>query len=315
MNDGPNPEYPHEDVEHKIGKTTIHISTYYSVAELGARALARATRPNWQDDDQAKRYKDRGKDPAKSKLWDNSLNHTDSWAGGKSIQEMSDMATGDGWSELLTETLSIAENAVSMAEMMHETQSFEPTFDVAGQDVDVDRYLSGEPENMIDYPVAITSKYGKVVTLVSAGCVSSAIEPEDYIRRGQVLAALAIALERLGHSTELWLDIGYSNYENREYHSRILVKGSADAVDPAVIMLAYAHPGMLRKLGFGDCDQLEWSRQWVGRGMPADACRIDMPEEAIYTPSLTSGYARRDTHTELRNYLKLLGLLQGEDDD
>lgn len=293
---GINPDHPNEDVEHKIGKKTIRVSTYYSFAEFGESALRRATKPGT------------------NRLWDDGeLDRAGKWAGGKNIYELAEMATGDGWSELLTETLAIAEEAVAIAEQMHETQSFVPTFDVSGEEPDIDRFLSGEPENMVDYPMSITSKYGRVVTLVSAGCVSSAIDPEDYIRRGQVLAALAIALERLGHSTELWLDIGYHSGD-KSYHSRILVKGSADAVDPAVIMLAYAHPGTLRRLGFGDCDGTEWSRQWSCRGMPADACRIDMPEQAIYTPSLTSGYARHDTHTELRNYLDMLGLLQKEED-
>jgi hypothetical protein len=284
-------EYPNEDVSMpKHGGNAVRVSTYYSMAEYANRAKSRAT------------------NPATGEYWDYDLKYTGNWAGGEQLDVLVDRCQGRGWDEYLAETLEIAEEAVSMAEREHEMQSFEPLYDVAGDEPDIGRFLTGEPECMIDYPLTIISKVGKVVTLVGSISASCAIEPEDLRRKGQVVAALAIALERLGHSCELWLDAGYTSGK-KEYHTRVLIKGANDQVDPAMIILAYAHPGMLRVLGFADCDGDEWSRDWMARGMPTPAYKPGMPEGTIFTPQILSGYARHDVHLELRKYLADLGLL------
>src|SRR5260221_137698 len=133
----------------------------------------------------------------------------------------------------------------------------EPVYDVSGDSVDIGRYLAGEPECMMDWPLQPTSAAGRVITLCASICYSGSIDAEVIIRRGQVITALALALSRLGHNVEMWADISAMQVgRGAQSRFRILVKGADDTLDPARIMYAYAHPTMLRRLGFAvQCSQ------------------------------------------------------------
>src|SRR5579872_461703 len=158
-----------------------------------------------------------------------------------------------GWHDELDTALELAESAVALAEREHMTDTFQPVWDVSGAEVDVARYLSGEPECMIDFPLSKTSKSGRVIALCASVIYSSTLSEESVKRRGRLIAALAMALSRLGHSTELWADVS-TTYRSTDSRIRVLVKGVDDEIDPAAIMFAYAHPAMLRILGFAVAD-------------------------------------------------------------
>ena len=287
----------HEDVVSKGDQIT---STYFSLTEYAAAAERRA--------------------PLGPGIDGGDLNQADGWAGG-SLDDCLSMARS-GWLEELPAALEIAEDAVSMCEREHEIEVFQPAWDVSGAEVDIARYLSGEPENMIDYPMAATSRVGKVITLCASVCYSSALEAETVIRRGQIITALAIALGKLGHSVELWADISTekglsgSNSGWERVSIRVLVKGANDTIDPASILFAYAHPGMLRRLGFAvKHGYSELKRGANGgtaisvSGMPSAPIE-DLPEGTIYMPELLSEADVPDAHTVLKGYLGELGLLK-----
>src|SRR6266567_585901 len=88
-----------------------------------------------------------------------------------------DMAL-NGWPDELPDALRIAEDAVKLCDQETSAFTFAPVFDVAGGDVDVARYLSGEPECMVDYPLTPTSKVGRVITLCVGLNTSIAISEE-----------------------------------------------------------------------------------------------------------------------------------------
>lgn len=277
-----------EDVVSEDG-TTLHC-TYYSLDELADAAIRR-------------------KDLGGKSMGDADESGTDKWAGGSfnSAVEMAKL----GWEEQLTEALAIAESAVSMVEKDHEVQTFVPTWDVAGAEVDVARYLSGEPENMIDFPMAEISKLGKVITLCASVSYSSAIEPETIIRRGQVITAFAIILTRLGYSSELWIDQTCSGSQGK-FSLKAMVKGPNDTIDPSRILYAYAHPTTLRRLVFAVENGVP--KKWwqgvlaFGRGMPRPPVR-NLPEGTIYLPELRSGHDVPDAHKALKDLLRQAGLL------
>jgi hypothetical protein len=139
-----------------------------------------------------------------------------------------------------------------------EINTFEPVHDVCGADVDIDAYLHGAPENMIEYPLQKTSNIGNVVTLCVDVQYGLNLSAKTIIDRGATIASLAILLERLGHQTELYVSDEYSlrspispvsaKWERVMY--RVRVKGTKDFIDPAKIMFAYAHPGIQRGMGF-----------------------------------------------------------------
>jgi hypothetical protein len=232
----------------------------------------------------------------------------DRWAGG-SFRQALDYARV-GWEAKLDETLAIAESAITMVEKDHTLKAFVPVWDVAGCEVDVARYLSGEPENMIDFPVTEVSKLGKVITLCASISASSAVSVEALTRRGQVLAAFAMLITRLGYSCELWIDqtCGYSY----TYSQKVMVKGTNDTVDPSRIVAAFAHPTMLRQLSFSVEDGVPefWYRKALrtGRGTPKPPVR-NLPEGTIYLPELCSDRDVPDADELLKDLLRQADLL------
>src|SRR5215469_8703808 len=173
-------------------------------------------------------------------------NDGDEWAGGLAQAEALSMAV-NGWDEHLTETIELAESMVDKVEKDHDVPSFTPVWDVTGAEVDVARYLSGMPENMIDFPAITTPKVGRVITLCASIAYSSLIDPDVIKRRGQVLVALALLLSRLGYASELWVAMT-ARRRGTDYvaESKVQIKSANDALDPARIMFAYAHPAALR---------------------------------------------------------------------
>jgi hypothetical protein len=185
----------------------------------------------------------------------------------------------------------------------------EPVFDVSGDYVDVGRYLSGEPECMVDWPLQPTSAVGRVITLCAPVTWSGAVSDETIVRRGQVITALALALSRLGHNVELWADRTNTSHSGaRRTKIRVLVKGANDVLDPAKVLFAYAHPSMLHGLAW------TYDRTWpqafesAVQRRPTDPDR-DLPEGTIYLPALSSDHDVPDAHAALREFIAQLGLL------
>lgn len=222
-----------------------------------------------------------------------------------------------GWQDELAETLEVAESAVSLASQEHMVDTFAPQWDVTGAEVDVARYLSGEPECMIDFPLSKTSKSGKVVTLVASICYSGVVRTESINKRGRVMAALALALAQLGHATEIWVDISLGDSSGASAYQRICVKGVNDELDPAVLMFALAHPAMLRRVAFGSWDG--WKGEWKqafsvksGRGYPDRRTDADVnlyPEGTIFLPEMGPSRDVPNADEFLREHLGNLGLL------
>jgi hypothetical protein len=70
-------------------------------------------------------------------------------------------------------------------------------------------------------------------------------------------------------------------------------------------MFAYAHPAMLRMLGFGVASKF---RQYPMHGKVAEP-KHDLPEGTIYLPGIDSDHDVPDADQFLRKYLGELGLL------
>lgn len=218
-----------------------------------------------------------------------------------------------GWEEMLPEALAIAESAVDTVEKEHEIQVFTPTWDVTGAEVDVARYLSGEPENMIDYPMAEISKHGKVITLCASISYSGSVQAEDIERRGQVLCALALLLSRLGYASELWISMTAESRRGQVAECKVMVKSPNDTLDPSRVMFAYAHPAVLRTLMFAWQDGMpsDWKqalRVPGNRGIPGAPIQ-DLPEGTIYLPEVRTARGAPDAAKDLKALLVKIGLI------
>lgn len=222
-----------------------------------------------------------------------------------------DRLTTDGWEAESAAALDIAESAIHTVSMEHEATSFSPLWDVTGSSVDVARYLSGDPENMIDYEPVATPRHGRVIVLCASISVSSAVTGEAIRRRGYAVAALAFALARMGFAAELWADSTVKVDKNIA-QQRILVKGPNDELDPARIMFAYAHPGMLRAVALparhAFPSVIASRLDITGYGNPRDPIE-DLPEGTIYLPCLLSDEDVPDADVALTGYLRELGIV------
>ena len=270
--------------------------TYWSVAEFANQAAEHASRARTKADG------------------DNY-----DWTGVTSFAEGITLAK-DGWADELPETLALAESAVATANQEHMLDTFNPVWDVTGAEVDVARYLSGEPECMIDFPLSKTSHSGRVVTFVAGLCVSGSISPETMINRGRVMTALALALNTLGHAVEIWIDInghGIDGNRNLTHYQRVLVKSASDELDPAALMFALAHPAMFRVIALGAWDGYpgKWEKEFgdnLSRGRVGFRSRKQRelyPEGTIFLDGLESDDDVPDADQFLREHLGNLGLL------
>lgn len=216
-----------------------------------------------------------------------------------------------GWKDGLTEAMPIAEQALDLVEADIETIEMNPLWDVTGGEVDVGRYVQGIPENMVEYELTPVSTAGRVIALCASTVYSGSISTASVMKRGAAITALALALERTGHETELWADMttqrgGYS------LTSRVLVKGVNDVVDPERIAFAYAHPSFLRQLLFADWLRAPKTYKRAlsipgGYGTPAPPHR-DLPEGTIYLPELKSNHDVEDPDKLIIDTLTELGL-------
>lgn len=222
-----------------------------------------------------------------------------------------------GWTERLAETLTVAQQAVETIERDHEVPVFLPTYDVSGVEVDVSRFLDDEPECMIDYPLTPIVKAGRIITLCASVVFSGAIDPDSIVKRGQAVAALAMALADCGYGFEIWADFSIEAHSGGSViRNRVLVKGAHDLLDPSKILFALAHPAMSRTLLFGSCHGAPEDmkrdcqvRQGAGYGMPTDA-RHDLPEGTIYLPSVRSSRDIPDLDDAVIGYLRELEIIQ-----
>lgn len=233
------------------------------------------------------------------------------WTGVHSLAELRTLAV-DGWAKEAAEAMSIAEDAVATVTKDVEMPSFTPLWDVSGCEVDVARYLSGEPENMIDYEPVPVPRNGRVIVLCSSVSVSGGVSTDAIKRRGYAVAALVFALAKMGFNTELWADMTSS--KSRDLDSiRVLVKGTNDEIDPARIMFAFAHPGMMRALmmpAMHDWPADKRKANNVGGTYGAVANAIeDLPEGTIYLPSVYSDQAVPDADKALLRHLTDLGIV------
>lgn len=214
----------------------------------------------------------------------------------------------EGWSAELETSLAAAEDAIRKVETEHTLLTFVPTFDVSGCDVDVARYLSGEPECMVDYPLTPIVKAGRVITLCASISISAAVDTSSIIRRGQAITALALALSQLGYACEIYADLtGYSSGKTSVIRTRI--KSAHDVTDPERIMFALAHPAMLRVFGFAAIYKQPDPDAADAKQRPRNPIE-DLPDGTIYLPCLKSSRDVPDADTQLLAWLRQLEIVE-----
>lgn len=134
--------------------------------------------------------------------------------------------------------------------------AFTPYFDVSGGMVDVGRFLDGEPECMVETKLIEIAKPGKVVTILVHGGMLGKVKTTDFIKRGVAIVALVESLERMQHSTEIWLEVSSSREDHITPRNGpvlthlVKLKDAGEALDIDSLMFSVAYPGRHRRISF-----------------------------------------------------------------
>ncbi len=159
------------------------------------------------------------------------------------------------------------ETAAQMEELLSEMQekvndylatSSREVLDVSGGFVDIDRYLHGEPECMVEQWMDEGSARGKAVKVLVNCVASSGVRAEDLLKRGVAVVAAVNAVIASGMNVEVWVGESVSRGGRDRYgyspaeHSVELVclKEFNDYIDPNVMSFCIGHPAMLRRIIF-----------------------------------------------------------------
>lgn len=119
-----------------------------------------------------------------------------------------------------------------------EVSDYTTRHDVSGTDVDVGRFLDGEPECMVDFQPGPAQR--RTVTVAFNVFISSGVDRQRFLRRGAAIAALVDALERSGLRCEVIM------------HFRGM--GRREVLDVETVLKPVAEPLDLERLAFAACD-------------------------------------------------------------
>jgi hypothetical protein len=243
--------------------------------------------------------------------------------GARSMEKLFPLALngmpGDG-----VEAMDIANQKVATIEREIDMPAFFSYYDVSGADVDVARYLSGEPENMINYHMVDTPRAGRIISLVISVTTAGSTEVEAIRQRGLQVVALVFAIEKIGFQVELWADFlirenspyGNEGPTDTEYTARVRtkIKSPGEMLDPGQVVFAFTHPGFLRGLGFAAMHMIpkEWhSPLNIGHGYGCVCWGKDdlreYAEGSVFLPSFRGRAG--DLDTLVTDKLRELGIV------
>ena len=173
-----------------------------------------------------------------------------------SLQDACELAT-KGWSDVRPQVDKLfGELEASIAMVLDESYSIR--FDYSGDSVDMGRYMSGDPECMMDYVTEPQARMGRVIKVMVNVANSARITPKQIMDRGVVVVALLDVLNKLGVGVELWTEMAIADKyvdDGKRFSQLVKIHDSSEMLDVDSTMFAIAHPSMLRRIGFGSIEQ------------------------------------------------------------
>jgi len=231
-------------------------------------------------------FVDQVKKPGYSKNNNASRKAASDWHMGASWGDAIKMAA-EGWPEGLKKM----QKATELLEIPSSEKNYEPQpmAALAGDEVDVGLYLSGEPECMTDWTMVETPSFGKVAKIVVNCSAAAGVSTDAMFKRGAAAVLLVDALESCGMRCEVWV-IPWSSGETPKepsFYCEVLAKRADDPVELDRLAYMLAHPVVMRRLGFRLMEQ-EKPDSWGGEathegyGYPTEVPTLENEEGTIY---------------------------------
>lgn len=252
---------------------------------------------------------------AKSNQSPESSNGSDAkWYGNThSLTEACNLAS-NGWSEIRPEVDAIL---VQLQDRLAEKFStmYVTEYATSGAGVDMGRFVTGEPECMVEFMPQNQASMGRVVKILVAGTASSDIKADDIKRRGTAVLALVDTIHKMGVGIELWWESTIKGSDSGTHSTVVKLHDSSDALDIDSVMFSLAHPAMLRRLTFSVQEQSEAKKaqnatMGQGYGSPHDMQMTKQEEFDVVVEKLQDGYGDicRDSFGWVMTTVQGLGL-------
>ncbi len=179
---------------------------------------------------------------------------SDVWAGGSHAQAFK-MARDTGYESAVVEAEKIASEVDQTVAAELFSTTFSATYQCSGAEVDMGRYLSGEPECMIESEPIRISRQGRAVRLAVNVSFVNSIREDVVRKRGAAVLALVDILSRAQHPLEIWACIvPASGDAKRRFVYSIKIQAANEPLDMGRVMYFLAHPTVFRRLGFSVID-------------------------------------------------------------
>lgn len=212
------------------------------------------------------------------------------WAGTKTFEDAEKLAR-DGWAAGLERVKPMAESIKSV--LCSKIIRPEAQHAESGDEVDIDRYLEGEPEHMIEYPMKeMHATGGRIVSVGLNLFMSGGCDKHIFEMRGAAIIALVDALECAGYRTEVHLCMGANGSRdgNASYQSHAPIKQAGEPAELDRLVFAFSHPAVFRRLWFAhlendpesDCCTSIGAGRGRGYSSPGSFNRASVPMDFFF---------------------------------
>lgn len=231
------------------------------------------------------------------------------WSGADSFESALSLAS-HGWKE--------SKQLFNYTNKFTQTD-FYTNYDVSGSMVDVDRFVSGEPENMIDFVSGVKPK--QVIDVKICGGFSAGVDKSIVFKRGELLLGMIDALESNGHQVDLSIIIpSYAGGRPRrssgktkryEMFTQVILKNAGYSLNRDIVAFAVCHPAFFRRIVFAvwESDK-DIMKHYLSHTALGYGRMIENHTEAsdIFIPAIRHGQTEKDCLTQTEQALAKYGV-------
>lgn len=196
-----------------------------------------------------------------------------SWQESATLAEACDIAR-NGYGAIRSDVDSILSKVTERLDMKF-SEHYVTEYATSGSSVDMGRFVTGEPECMLEFLPESSATMGRVVKIMVAGTASSDISSAHIIARGVAVVALLETIHKMGVGVELWWEscVTGRGARDKTYSTVVKLHDSNDHLDIDSVMFSMAHPSMLRRLTFSVQEQsttakAQGAESYSGYGTP-----------------------------------------------
>ena len=197
------------------------------------------------------------------------------WAGTDTWEEAVDLAT-NGWTDGLRELRYKINSDNKFIKGI--SNRFKMRSDVTGSFVDVDAYIRGEPECMMEFEMRTEPRFA---TIFVSGVASSCVGAEEILNRGRKILEVVDALEQNNIRTRI-VQIIASEKDDNQDRLIITCKDYQQRLDMESLNFALCNAAQLRRFAFAAWERAprEWREKvgfhqglFAGYGRPIDGIK------------------------------------------